>query len=81
MQSTDAILVILKVQPVNFYAIFSLISNISLNIHETKNKRNSKSHYGGGGVRGSVRGWGVRVDVNEDFIPCFLTLSQLAAEI
>ena len=79
MQSTDAILVILKVQLVNFYANFSLISNISLNMYETKNKRNSKSDYGGG-VRGV--GWGgVRVDVNEDFIPCFLSLSQLAAEI
>ena len=44
MQCTDEIWVILKVQPVNFYAIFSLISNISLNFHENK-KRNSKSDH------------------------------------
>ena len=70
MQSTDEIWVILKVQPVNFYAIFSLISNMSLNIHETKNKRNSKSDHST-----------IVHFLNINFIPCFVLLSQLAAEI
>ena len=64
VQSTDEIWVILKVQPVNFYAIFPLISNISLNIHETKNKRNSKLEH-------STRRTIVHF-LNINLIPCFV---------
>ena len=61
VQSTDEISVISKVQPVNFYEMFSLNSNISLNIHETKNNRNSKSDHST-----------IVHFLNINFIPCFV---------